>query len=304
MEGACFEDDERLIQMVQDFIESDSSSSLSSSANSNGSFFPSSSSDDHDGGHRSKYSALRDILERAETGAEAEVLASVMKLMRRRTRRKGLSCRDHASTSTALKKWLVIGLQMDGYLASLCQTSWVTSLGCPGGDYEYIDVLIPEGRNEREHSCRLIVDIDFKSQFEVARPTRTYEVLTDILPAVFVGTESKLNGVISILCSAAKQSLRDRGLHVPPWRTAVYMQSKWLSPVSCSRSLPGVATPPATYFVEDDNDSKAMKSKMMWAGRPPLPPSKGAVGVKGKRGELRNGSALSSQFSNMSINCC
>lgn len=76
---------------------------------------------------------------------------------------------------------------------------------------------------------RLLVDIDFRSQFELARPTEYYKELTDLLPLIFVGTENKLCKIISLLCSAAKQSLRDNGLHVPPWRTTTYMQSKYLS---------------------------------------------------------------------------
>lgn len=76
---------------------------------------------------------------------------------------------------------------------------------------------------------RLIVDMDFKSEFELARPTQSYKELNDILPNTFVGTEEKLDKVISLVCSAAKKSLKKMGLHVPPWRKATYMQSKWLS---------------------------------------------------------------------------
>lgn len=140
------------------------------------------------------------------------------------------------------------------------------------------------------------MDIDFKSQFEVARPTRTYKELTDILPTVFVGSESKLNSIISILCSAAKQSLKERGLHFPPWRTATYMQSKWLSPVRCRISSPAPSSSSSERNHSNDH-GKAIKSKMLWAAAGPT----NGVGLKGKR---RDGSALSSEFSNMSINCC
>lgn len=76
---------------------------------------------------------------------------------------------------------------------------------------------------------RLIVDMDFRSQFEMAKPTRAYKELTDTLPCVFVGSEAKLGKIITLLSSAAKESLRENGLHVPPWRKASYMESKWLS---------------------------------------------------------------------------
>lgn len=93
------------------------------------------------------------------------------------------------------------------------------------GDYEYIDVMMKESNG----SVRLIVDIDFRSQFELARPTQAYQDLSNSLPSIFVGTEEKLNDIISLLCAAAKQSLKEKGLHVPPWRKASYMHSKWLS---------------------------------------------------------------------------
>lgn len=101
------------------------------------------------------------------------------------------------------------------------------------GDYEYIDVMVRDrdrdSTGDHQKPTRLIVDIDFRSHFELARPTATYKELTNTIPSTFVGTEEKLKNIISLLCSAAQQSLKDRGLHIPPWRKASYMQSKWLS---------------------------------------------------------------------------
>lgn len=60
------------------------------------------------------------------TKAEADVLESVLKHMR---------SKRVAEKTTSLKKWLVMKLKRDGYDASLCQTSWVTSSGCPAGGF-------------------------------------------------------------------------------------------------------------------------------------------------------------------------
>ena len=95
-------------------------------------------------------------------------------------------------------------------------------------DYEYVDVMMKDMSHGGE-AVRLIVDMDFRSQFELARPTSTYLELLISLPSIFVGTEEKLVSVVSLLCSAAKQSLKERGLKVSPLRKAKYMQSKWLS---------------------------------------------------------------------------
>lgn len=138
---------------------------------------------------------------------------------------------------------------------------------------------------------RLIVDIDFRSQFELARPTQHYRELTDSVPVIFVGTENTLCKITSLLCSAAKQSLREKGLHVPPWRTTTYMQSKWLSachkePCRAGDDRENYKGPKADHVVGAGFTGK-------WV--PPI--------VKPKKRDLGRGSGLSSQFSNISINC-
>ncbi|KAG6657373.1 hypothetical protein I3843_04G079700 [Carya illinoinensis] len=258
-------EDERLVQMVEEFIESESPSPIIFSA----------SSKCRPLNHRTQYLALHEILG-SGTKAEVEILESVLRHMR--------SKRDADKTSS-LKKWLVMRLKRDGYKASLCQTSWITSLGCPAGDYEYIDIRMED--DESGNSKKFFVDVDFKSQFELARPTTTYKELTETLPQIFVGTEDKLNNIISLLCSAAKQSLRERGLHIPPWRTTTYMQSKWLS--GCTHKVSA-----------DKRKAKGVSVTDEYSNWTPSPPR----AKPNRQRNLGGGSALSSQFSGMSINCC
>ncbi|KAM7253106.1 hypothetical protein ACFE04_025724 [Oxalis oulophora] len=124
------------------------------------------------------------------------------------------------------KKMIVTKLKTEGFKASLCKNSWTNpSLNClevsrMSDGYEYIDIIL-------EDQKRVIVDMDFNSQFELARPTEFYKELINTLPVIFVGSEDKLNKVISLLCSAAKQSFKENDLHFPPWRKSNYMQSKW-----------------------------------------------------------------------------
>ncbi|KAK7318462.1 hypothetical protein RJT34_03164 [Clitoria ternatea] len=261
-------DEDELVRMVQDFIESESTTPMSST-----------SSNCHALSHRTQYLILQDILRsEGDTAEESKALKSVLKHMRGR---KG------AEKTRSLIRWLVMRMKMDGLNASICHTSWATSLRCPAGEYEYIEVITEDGNYA--NPVRVIVDIDFRSQFELARPTQHYKELTDSLPVIFVGTENKLCKIISLLCSAAKQSLREKGLHVPPWRTTTYMQSKWLS---VSSKEHGHAGERMETFV----GGKADGGDVIGNWKPPI--------LKPKRRDLGGGSGLSSQLSNMSINCC
>lgn len=76
---------------------------------------------------------------------------------------------------------------------------------------------------------RLLIDIDFKSKFEIARATKTYKSMQQTLPFIFVGKEDRLQRIIILITKAAKQSLKKKGLHVAPWRRTEYVKSKWLS---------------------------------------------------------------------------
>lgn len=150
---SSLEEEERLVQMVHDFIESSESSSSSS---------PSSSkclrSLQHH--HQPSYFLtlqvhfnsllfhlffscafclfilvglllfwFQEILRSGNTEAEKEVLERVKKHLVMRSRRDGVLLKS----SNGLKKWLVRKLKMDGFTASLCHTSWATSWGCPAG---------------------------------------------------------------------------------------------------------------------------------------------------------------------------
>ena len=90
------------------------------------------------------------------------------------------------------------------------------------GEYEYIDVIM-EGD-------RFLIDIDFRSEFEIARSTKAYKAILQSLPCIFVGKADRLRRIITIVAEAAKQSLKKKDMHIPPWRKAEYVKAKWLSP--------------------------------------------------------------------------
>ncbi|XP_027366977.1 uncharacterized protein LOC113873171 isoform X2 [Abrus precatorius] len=149
-----------------------------------------------------------------------------------------------------LRKIVTEGLSSLGYDSSICKSKWDKTLSYPAGEYEYIDVVV-EGE-------RLIVDIDFRSEFEIARSTGTYKSILQSLPNIFVGKSDRLCQIVAAVSEAAKQSLKKKGMHVPPWRKADYMLAKWLSS-SCTRANP---PPPVAIHESTENlgDSAAAES--------------------------------------------
>ncbi|XVF71901.1 hypothetical protein PTKIN_Ptkin12aG0077400 [Pterospermum kingtungense] len=150
------------------------------------------------------------------------------------------------------RKIVTDGLLALGYDASICKSRWEKSSSCPAGEYEYIDVII-EGE-------RLLIDIDFRSEFEIARSTKTYKTILQILPFIFVGRADRLQKIIAIVSEAVKQSLKKKEMHIPPWRKAEYVKAKWLSPHKRATPLPSpTPTPTSTIgtLTEFEFETKA-----------------------------------------------
>ncbi|KAL6902397.1 hypothetical protein ACP4OV_005273 [Aristida adscensionis] len=152
---------------------------------------------------------------------ERNLLADVSTLVERH-RAAGARRRD-------LLRVLAGSLRAAGHDAALCLSRWEKSSSHPAGEHAYLDVLLPAAsdRGERE---RVLVDVDFRSAFEVARPTKAYRAVLQRLPSVFVGREDRLRLLVAAAADAARASLKKRGLHLPPWRKPEYMRAKWLSP--------------------------------------------------------------------------
>lgn len=128
---------------------------------------------------------------------------------------------------SCIRFYLVKLLRSSGYDAAVCTSKWQNSGKVPGGDYEYIDVA---NHSDTASSERLIIDIDFRSHFEIARPSESYDAIMNSLPVIYVGTLSNLKHFLHIMVEAAKSSLRQNSMPLPPWRSFAYLQCKWYSP--------------------------------------------------------------------------
>lgn len=106
------------------------------------------------------------------------------------------------------------------------------------------------------NSERLLIDVDFRSEFEIARQTNAYKALLQSLPFVFVGKSDRISQIVSMVSEAARQSLKKKGMHFPPWRRADYMRAKWLSSFTRSSgdSAPEPMVSPSTVAAETEMD--------------------------------------------------
>lgn len=144
---------------------------------------------------------------------ERNLLADTSKIMDR--------TRNFKCGKSETRKIVCDGLKLLGYDAAVCKSKWEKATSVPAGEHEYIDVVTG--------GARLLVEVDFRSEFEIARSTKTYRTLLQSLPSIYVGTTDRLVKIVALVSEAVKQSMRKKGLHFPPWRKCEYMKSKWLS---------------------------------------------------------------------------
>lgn len=131
-----------------------------------------------------------------------------------------------SGVSNCLRRKVMKHLRTGGYNAAICKSRWDHVGSFPGGDYEYIDVIF-EGTTRK--SERIIIDIDFRGQFEIARPSTSYKAVVQVLPTVFVGKADQLFQIVNILSDAVKLSIKKSGMDLPPWRRPEYMRAKWFA---------------------------------------------------------------------------
>ncbi|KAL6649266.1 hypothetical protein ACP70R_013490 [Stipagrostis hirtigluma subsp. patula] len=213
--------------MVRSFLEDGGGGERGTAARCCNCFQAGDASDDDDGPAAADAAAASDVAETIKglvhcaSLRERNLLADVSTLVERH--------RAAGARKLDLLRLLADSLRAAGHDAAVCLSRWEKSPSHPAGEHAYLDVLLPAAseRGERE---RVLVDVDFRSAFEVARPTKAYRAVLQRLPSVFVGREDRLRLLVAAAADAARASLKKRGLHLPPWRKPEYMRAKWLSP--------------------------------------------------------------------------
>ncbi|KVI04284.1 Protein of unknown function DUF506, plant [Cynara cardunculus var. scolymus] len=93
------------------------------------------------------------------------------------------------------------------------------------GEHTYIEVL--DTSNSKKGVIRVIVELNFRAEFEMVKASQEYIRLISRLPEIYVGKTERLELLIKTLCSASKKCMKDRKMHIAPWRKLKYMQAKW-----------------------------------------------------------------------------
>uniref|UniRef100_K3XK01 DUF506 domain-containing protein n=1 Tax=Setaria italica TaxID=4555 RepID=K3XK01_SETIT len=133
-----------------------------------------------------------------------------------------------------------------GYNSALCTSKWTRSPDIPSGEHSYVDVVV---QTRSGKAVRVVVELSFRAEFEVARAGAEYRALVAALPEVFVGRADRLRAVVKAMCAAAKQCMKENNMHMGPWRKHKYMQAKWLgtpertAAVAAAAAAPPVAPP-------------------------------------------------------------
>jgi uncharacterized protein (TIGR01615 family) len=123
-----------------------------------------------------------------------------------------------------------------------------------------VDVVV-ESRSGKRNPTRIVIELNFQGEFEMARPSQQYKTLVDTLPELFVGKSERLRNIVQIMCAAAKKSMRDNNMHMGPWRKQKYMQSKWLS--TPERITPGLFVQNTPVIVAPERQHRKQIESML-----------------------------------------
>lgn len=121
---------------------------------------------------------------------------------------------------------VVVNLLCDkGFKATLCTSRWTHTKKFPGGTHEYIQLTATT--NTRKKQIPFLIELEFRDQFKIAKACNEYHKLVNQLPEYYIGKPDYLNAIVRVVCDAAKRSMKEKKIHMGPWRKRSFMQMKW-----------------------------------------------------------------------------
>jgi len=73
----------------------------------------------------------------------------------------------------------------------------------------------------------VVVDLNFRAPFAVARATAHYAALFDVVPATFVGNESTLKCLVNFMADQLRRNFDQGDMPCPPWRERSALLNTW-----------------------------------------------------------------------------
>ncbi|CAJ1927002.1 unnamed protein product [Sphenostylis stenocarpa] len=126
---------------------------------------------------------------------------------------------------TCLRRQVVTELRDRGFTTNLCASKWETTKKFPGGCHEYIEVIAKTSTGKKQ--IHLLIELELREEFEIAKAGEKYKKLVSCLPEYYIGKPEYLTAIIRVMCNAAKKSMKEKKMHVGPWRKSGFMQMKW-----------------------------------------------------------------------------
>ncbi|XP_060189624.1 uncharacterized protein LOC132618610 [Lycium barbarum] len=172
------------------------------------------------------------------------------------------SCRNMVSDSCrkCMQNEISERLINAGFDCFICKSKWKSSLGIPSGENTYMEVV--QNASSRNGEMKVIIELNFRGEFEMARANEDYNRLVKQLPEVYVGKVERLRNLIKILCCASKKCMKEKKMHMAPWRKHKYMQAKYLGspeikpkPIFPVNNLQRLPRPKASMLTFDLLDS-------------------------------------------------
>lgn len=129
---------------------------------------------------------------------------------------------------------VALALRRSGMEANLCETGWAQTSGLPAGQHKFIEILqeASSPRKTQGNSSlpgRVIIDLEFRSHFNIVKSTSSFGSLMKQVPEVFIGSEGVLLQLVELLVEGMRMSLQAHSLPVAPWRRRRYLESKWMA---------------------------------------------------------------------------
>ena len=93
------------------------------------------------------------------------------------------------------------------------------------GSHEYIEVVANTAGRKKQ--IPFLIELEFRTEFEMAKACDEYRKLIAQLPKTFIGKPDYLHAVLRVVCDAAKRSMKEKKIHMGPWRKRSFMQMKW-----------------------------------------------------------------------------